>query len=137
MPSRFVSFSYQHPPQLAAKDRLRALVIDVRSWGNPHKIPYLRPLTGLDQRVGEAIKSLTSDYDRKFMELCSKVANHPGAVYLGCAGGRHRSVYLAEQLGHVFGVPTTHLGIPTFLQEDPQMKTHLDHVHKLEEIDYE
>jgi len=119
MTIELVSFSYRHPPRLAAKDRLKALVIDARTWGNPHKYPALRLLTGRDARVAEAIRSLTKDFDARYLKLCQRVSDHHGVVYIGCAGGRHRSVFLAESLGRLFGVPIRHLGITQEPNKEP------------------
>ena len=84
------------------------LVFDVRFLANPHYQDDLRPLTGLDRRVNEFVESDPS-YDPFMKKLEDMVAfllplyEHEGKSYLtvgiGCTGGRHRSVTVAEHLG--------------------------------------
>jgi UPF0042 nucleotide-binding protein len=83
------------------------LVFDVRFLDNPHYDPALRPLTGLDAAVGRRI-----DADRDFAGFFQRLTDllrpllpryaNEGKTYLtiaiGCTGGRHRSVYVAERL---------------------------------------
>ncbi|HET8727231.1 MAG TPA: RNase adapter RapZ [Alphaproteobacteria bacterium] len=83
------------------------LVFDVRFLDNPHWDPELRPLTGLDAPVQEAI-TRDQDFDRFFDGLTGLLRpllpryNQEGKSYLtiaiGCSGGKHRSVYIAERL---------------------------------------
>lgn len=102
----FMSFGYKHgvPPDAD-------FVFDVRCLPNPHWESALRPLTGLDSgvidflerqpRVGEMFEHL-----RDFMEKwipCFEAENRSYmTVALGCTGGQHRSVYLAEMLAAHF-----------------------------------
>jgi UPF0042 nucleotide-binding protein len=83
------------------------LVFDVRFLENPHYDPALRPLTGLDAAVGARIEA-DPGYAMFFARLTAllepllpRYANE-GKTYLtiaiGCTGGRHRSVYIAERL---------------------------------------
>lgn len=102
------------------------VVLDVRFLKNPHWDPALRPLTGLDAAVGQAIAQ-----DPDFSPALTGMTNwltpllpryaQEGKSYLtiavGCTGGRHRSVYMAEQLaerlataGHIVGVQHRDLG---------------------------
>ena len=96
------SFSYRHGlPQDAD------LVFDVRFLENPHYVPELRPLTGLDPAVGARIAadpgfaSFFGDLVRLLTPLVPRYESE-GKSYLtiaiGCTGGRHRSVYVAERL---------------------------------------
>jgi RNase adapter protein RapZ len=83
------------------------LVFDVRFLDNPHWDPVLRPLTGLDAPVQEAI-ARDADFDRFLGGVTGLLKpllpryNQEGKSYLtvaiGCSGGRHRSVYVAERL---------------------------------------
>jgi RNase adapter protein RapZ len=81
------------------------LVFDVRFLPNPHFVPKLRPLTGKDRRVARYIRSFpqTSQFLHKTESLLRFLIPHyinEGKSYLtvalGCTGGRHRSVALAE-----------------------------------------
>jgi len=83
------------------------MVVDVRFLPNPHWVPELRPLPGTDQAVRDYV--LAQDGTGLFMarlEALLEVAL-PGyvqegkqylTVAIGCTGGRHRSVVLAEEL---------------------------------------
>jgi len=81
------------------------LVFDVRFLPNPHFVPRLRPFSGNDQRVARYIRSFpqTNEFLRRIESLLSYLIPHyirEGKSYLtvavGCTGGRHRSVTLAE-----------------------------------------
>ena len=81
------------------------LVFDVRFLPNPHFVPRLRPFTGKDPRVARYIRSFpqTGEFLRRIESLLTYLIPHyirEGKSYLtvalGCTGGRHRSVALAE-----------------------------------------
>ncbi len=81
------------------------LVFDVRFLPNPHFIPRLRPFSGKDARVARYIRSFpqTNEFLRRIESLLAYLIPHyigEGKSYLtvaiGCTGGRHRSVTLAE-----------------------------------------
>ncbi len=87
------------------------LVFDVRFLPNPHWLDELRPLTGTD----EPVKTYVRDQDqyRAFMDRLEALLDVvvPGyidegksylSVAIGCTGGRHRSVVVAEELGRFF-----------------------------------
>lgn len=83
------------------------LVFDVRFLANPHYDPALRPLTGRDAVVADFI-TRDRDFAEFFDNLCRLLAPllpryaAEGKSYLtiavGCTGGRHRSVFVAEKL---------------------------------------
>ena len=83
------------------------LVLDVRFLRNPHYVPDLKPLSGKDQPVGDYIAA-DPDFPALFGQLCAWLQplmpryEREGKSYLtiaiGCTGGRHRSVYVAERL---------------------------------------
>jgi RNase adapter protein RapZ len=81
------------------------LVFDVRFLPNPHFIPKLRALSGKDKRVARYIRSFpqTGQFLHKIGNLLGfLIPNYINegksylTVALGCTGGRHRSVALAE-----------------------------------------
>jgi UPF0042 nucleotide-binding protein len=86
-------------------------VVDARMLPNPHYDPLLRPLTGRDAQVvsfldaQEPVQRLLGDV-RDFLSrwLPEIVKEHRSyvTVAIGCTGGRHRSVYLAEKLAAAF-----------------------------------
>ncbi|MGB8339174.1 MAG: RNase adapter RapZ, partial [Burkholderiales bacterium] len=102
----FQSFGFKHgAPQDAD------LVFDVRMLPNPYYDPAMRALTGLDELVmkfldanAEAQKML-GDIERFVTEwLPHYVRDNRSSltVAIGCTGGQHRSVYMAEKLAARF-----------------------------------
>lgn len=97
------SFAYRHGLPHEAD-----LVFDVRFLKNPHYVENLRPLSGLDKLVGDFIEA-DPDLETYFSNLTTFLEpllprfDAEGKSYLtvavGCTGGKHRSVYLAERLG--------------------------------------
>jgi UPF0042 nucleotide-binding protein len=83
------------------------LVFDMRFLDNPHWDAELRPLTGQDSRVGDYIRK-----DPAFDEAFTRIRDllllllpryrEQGKAYVhvafGCTGGRHRSVFTAEEI---------------------------------------
>lgn len=97
-----VSFGYKH-----GAPRDVDLMFDVRFLANPHWEPDLRPLTGRDPAVVDYV--LASEGAAEFVERVEGLLDfliprfvEEGKAYLavgiGCTGGRHRSVALAEEL---------------------------------------
>jgi UPF0042 nucleotide-binding protein len=98
----FSSFGFKYGPPREAD-----LVFDVRFLPNPHYEPDLRPLTGRDPRIVEFIGregKLGALYDHLEPLLDYLLPQYvaEGKSYLsvavGCTGGRHRSVAIAERL---------------------------------------
>ncbi len=102
----FESFAYRDGIPLDAD-----WVIDARMLPNPHYEPALRPLTGRDAPVAayldaqEPVQRLLKDVEgflrRWLPEIVREHRSHL-TVAIGCTGGRHRSVYLAERLATAF-----------------------------------
>ncbi len=87
------------------------LVFDVRFLRNPHYEPELRPLTGRDEAVDRFIEAdpRLEPFFAKLTDLLASVLpdyRSEGKTYLtialGCTGGRHRSVAIAERLAAWF-----------------------------------
>jgi UPF0042 nucleotide-binding protein len=99
----FTSFGHKHGPVRDAD-----LAFDVRFLPNPHYVDGLRPLTGHDERVVEYIArggKLDEFYghavpllDFLLPEYVAEGKAHL-TIAVGCTGGRHRSVAVAEHLG--------------------------------------
>lgn len=98
-----VSFGFKYGLPLDAD-----LVFDVRFLPNPHYVDELRPLTGNDPRVDAYVMSwpVTRRFMRRIADLLDFLLPHyvregktQLAVALGCTGGRHRSVVIANHLG--------------------------------------
>jgi UPF0042 nucleotide-binding protein len=97
-----LSFGYKYGIPVDAD-----LVLDCRFIPNPHWIPELRPLTGLDDRVKDNV--LANSGVAQFVQSYVFVINQmlPGylregkkylTVAIGCTGGRHRSVSVAREI---------------------------------------
>ena len=101
-----LSFGYKYGIPVDAD-----LVMDCRFIANPHWIPELRPLTGLDKPVSENVLSSKNvqDFLEKYQSLFETMAvgfTQEGRKYLtlaiGCTGGKHRSVAISEELARRF-----------------------------------
>ncbi len=96
------SFGFKHGVPLEAD-----FVFDVRFLPNPHYEPLLSPLTGLDQpvvdffqqepMVRESLEQIVL-YLRHVLPKIRADGRASLHVALGCTGGKHRSVYLAQAL---------------------------------------
>jgi len=87
-------------------------VFDVRCLPNPHWEPRLRALSGRDPAVVDYLEHLAEveamyDSIASFLEQWLPAFTREGRCYMtvsiGCTGGQHRSVYLAERLARRFG----------------------------------
>lgn len=83
------------------------LVFDVRYLDNPHFVPQLKPLSGLDGPVSAFVLGSTDAQEllgdlEGFLSRTIPRYEREGKAYLtvaiGCTGGRHRSVAIAEEL---------------------------------------
>lgn len=102
----FESFGFKYGIPLEAD-----LVFDVRSLPNPHYDPDLKPLTGQDIEVIDFLQT-QPEVVRMGDDIYNFVANWLPSfirdnrsyltVAIGCTGGQHRSVYLAEHLAERF-----------------------------------
>lgn len=97
------SFGFKHGAPTDAD-----IVIDVRFLPNPFYEPELRNLTGRDQAVHDYVMSQpeTADFMRNWKNLLScimpgyeKEGKQQLAIGVGCTGGQHRSVTLANETG--------------------------------------
>lgn len=86
------------------------LIFDVRFLPNPHYIDHLRPNTGQDPDVYEYVMkwSETQDFLTKLLDMLNflvpqykKEGKSQVVIGIGCTGGKHRSVAIAEYLGKV------------------------------------
>ncbi|MDF3888528.1 RNase adapter RapZ [Cupriavidus basilensis] len=102
----FESFGFKHGVPSDAD-----LVFDVRSLPNPYYDLALRPMTGRDEPVIDFLQSqpmvlAMADDIRAYVEkwLPSFIADNRSylTVAIGCTGGQHRSVYIAERLANYF-----------------------------------
>ncbi|KAA9017997.1 RNase adapter RapZ [Niallia endozanthoxylica] len=101
-----MSFGFKHGIPIDAD-----LVFDVRFLPNPHYIDRMRPLTGLDAEVSSYVLKWneTHKFLEKVTDLLTFMLPHYKregkaqlVIAIGCTGGQHRSVALAEYIGHHF-----------------------------------
>ncbi|OUM99901.1 MAG: RNase adaptor protein RapZ [Paenibacillaceae bacterium ZCTH02-B3] len=92
------------------------LVFDVRFLPNPHYVEELRPKTGLDPEVYDYVMKWpdTQQFLAKLLDLLHflipqyhKEGKSHLVIGIGCTGGKHRSVAIAEYLGRILGASET------------------------------
>ena len=102
----FMTFGFKH-----GSPRDADLTFDVRFLPNPHYEANLRELTGLDQAVIDYVREsdgVNDFYDRltPLLDYLLPAYEREGKSHLtvgiGCTGGRHRSVVIAEHLARVY-----------------------------------
>ena len=97
-----LSFGYKYGIPVDAD-----LVLDCRFIPNPHWVPELRPLSGLDDAVYNHVLSSdgVKDFVASYVEVVEKMI--PGylregkkyvTIAIGCTGGKHRSVSIAREI---------------------------------------
>ncbi|AHD04113.1 RNase adapter RapZ [Paenibacillus larvae] len=102
-----ISFGFKYGVPIDAD-----LIFDVRFLPNPHYIETLRPHTGQDLEVYEYVMKWneTQEFLAKLLDLLNflvpqykKEGKSQVVIGIGCTGGKHRSVAIAEYLGKVMG----------------------------------
>lgn len=90
------------------------LLLDVRFLPNPHFVPSLKMLTGQDAEVADFLEreSKTHEFLQKSLDYLNYLIPHYAAegkkyvtIGIGCTGGQHRSVYIAEKLKELLSKP--------------------------------
>lgn len=101
---KLISFGYKHGVPAGT-------IVDVRNFQNPHFVPRLRTSTGIGLEVQRWLES-KPEHKRLYRELKGEVHGMKligvDVVYIGCTGGRHRSVALAEMLAKELGLVVEH-----------------------------
>lgn len=96
------------------------LVLDCRFISNPHWIPELRPLTGLTQQVSSkvlgntGVKEFVKDYVHLIISMIPgymQEGKRYVTISVGCTGGKHRSVAIAEEIAKQLNVAGTALDL--------------------------
>lgn len=104
---RLVSFGFKYGIPVHAD-----LVFDLRFLPNPHFVDALRPKTGLDPEVSAYVMEAPETQEllqrlRSLLDYALPQYAREGKAYLtiavGCTGGRHRSVAMAEELRRQLG----------------------------------
>ena len=110
-----LSFGYKYGIPVDAD-----LVLDCRFIPNPHWIPELRPLNGLDKPVSDKVLGSegVADFVKSYVAVVQKMI--PGyfregkkyvTIAIGCTGGKHRSVAIAEEIARQLSSSSTDLEI--------------------------
>jgi len=98
-----MSFGYKYGLPVDAD-----LVIDCRLLPNPHWVDELRPKNGLDAEVAEYVFAQEgarefvdayADLLRRYEAGYLREGKHFATIAVGCTGGKHRSVAIAQRLG--------------------------------------
>lgn len=85
---------------------------DVRFLPNPHWVPELRPFTGRDAEVSDFVlqQQGAAEFVENYLAALRPVLDgyrrenkHYATIAIGCTGGKHRSVAMAEELGRRLG----------------------------------
>ena len=110
-----LSFGYKYGIPVDAD-----LVLDCRFIPNPHWVPELRPLTGLDQAVSdrvfsnEGVTEFVEDYVKLITDMLPGYIRE-GKKYLtiaiGCTGGKHRSVAIATEIAKQLSSTSSELAV--------------------------
>lgn len=104
----FQSFGFKHGVPIDSD-----LMFDLRCLPNPYWVTGLRNKTGLDQEVAEFLRSHheteamqrdITTFLQRWLPSYQKSNRSYTCVSIGCTGGRHRSVYMVEQLAKIFAV---------------------------------
>ena len=86
-------------------------VIDARFIPNPYYIPSLKRLTGNNKKVSNYVlnKDVTKEFINRYTELIRKTipnyikeGKYSLTIAVGCTGGQHRSVVLANEIARIF-----------------------------------
>ncbi|MBQ5441780.1 MAG: RNase adapter RapZ [Firmicutes bacterium] len=86
-------------------------VVDARFIPNPYYIPSLKRLTGNNKKVSNFVlnKAVTKEFLNRYTDLIRKVipnyikeGKYSLSIAIGCTGGQHRSVAVANELARIF-----------------------------------
>jgi UPF0042 nucleotide-binding protein len=108
-----ISFGFKYGVPIDAD-----LIFDVRFLPNPHYIESMRPNTGQDPEVYEYVMKWgeTQEFLTKLLDMLhflipqyKKEGKSQVVLGIGCTGGKHRSVAIAEYLGRVMGSSETEI----------------------------
>jgi UPF0042 nucleotide-binding protein len=96
---RLISFGFRYGAPIGT-------VVDVRSVTNPHHDRALRKLTGLDGPVQYEI--MASPHFERIVRAVKDALLDSDEVYVGCTGGRHRSVAVAVLVAGMYPAVAVH-----------------------------
>lgn len=102
----FMSFGYKYGIPLEAD-----WVLDVRFIPNPYYVPSLKPLTGNNKKVSQYVlkQDIAKEFINRLVEIIKRLipcyikeGKYSLTVALGCTGGHHRSVAVANEVYRIF-----------------------------------
>ena len=103
------------------------LVFDARCLPNPHWVPELRAATGLERAVREylgaepLVAEFRDDVDRfvrRWLPVWAEEGRSHLTVAIGCTGGKHRSVYLVDELAATVRATGQRVEVARFTAKD-------------------
>jgi RNase adapter protein RapZ len=107
-PPTLHSFGYRYGPPTEPG----VVVIDVRDrFRNPFRVASLRDLDGLNEAVQADIRrdpAFNREWAHLYQQVVTAMSEGALAIYIGCYGGRHRSVYLVEELAKTLTLKAEH-----------------------------
>jgi len=110
-----ISFGYKHGIPLEAD-----LLFDVRFLPNPFFVPGLRSMSGKDRPVAKYLRGFPETLEfasrlKEFVRYLVPFYVREGKAYLtvgiGCTGGRHRSVFIAEEVARTLRIAGTQIRV--------------------------
>jgi hypothetical protein len=117
-----ISFGYKHG---TPEDEPFSKIYDIRTrTKNPWHQPELRKLTGLNEAVRAYV--LSCPRSQQVVEVLTKraISLKAGTIYIGCHGGKHRSVAIAEAIAESLSAHNAALTLPK--QKFPVTVSHRD-----------
>lgn len=106
--TKVISFGFKRVKDLPVT---KAQIFDVRHLDNPYSNPQLRESNGLQEDVQEYVRKDTAFESTLTRIMRSYHDEGFPTIAIGCTGGRHRSVVVAEELARRLGVPVEHRDI--------------------------
>lgn len=133
MKLRFISYGYKHYEAEGKSAPEHDFLFHLRDIINPFWVPELKELTGQDPKIQEyfakdpacqdrlqKIKSICIDFSRDFLANPNRQDGDQLCFAFRCTGGKHRSVYFAEQVAaHINGsidteIELEHVDLPRY-----------------------
>jgi UPF0042 nucleotide-binding protein len=118
---KVVSFGFKKNDMPSAN-----LMLDVRFLKNPYWVEDLRPLTGKDERVRNYVMDQTQAKDfignllrliEQFVPAMLSTKTNTVTIAIGCTGGQHRSVAVAEELSNILSQDYPHYHVTVVHRE--------------------
>lgn len=107
------------------------LILDARDLPNPHDIPALRVPNGQSERVRNWLHQQTEVRDFIQASISRIDAAKPARVFIGCNSGKHRAVYIADELAEHYGITAAHRDLGQKPKKNFRQRGYSHHTHDL------